>query len=646
MKHLEGLNESQKEAVLHTEGPLLVLAGAGAGKTRVITCRIVETVRRGTPPQEILAVTFTNKAAREMRERSLTLLGESGPTRFVYGEGPFISTFHSLGLHIIKDNAKLLGLPRAPSIFDRSDSMRTLKEAMKACDLSPQEIEPRRILHAISREKGEGRTLASYKSAVENDGFFPSIIARAWEKYEAILTEEKALDFDDLLLKATELLRHNKEVRESYGRRWTHMSVDEYQDVNRVQNELAELLLSPSKNICAVGDIDQNIYSWRGAELKNILSFEKRFGTEGGDARIIILEENYRSTRRILEAANEIIRKNKYRKEKNLYTRNAEGDKLSLYVAHDETDEAGFVARKAGELIEEGIPAREIAVLFRTNFQSRALEEAFLASGIPYQVLGVRFFERKEVKDILSFIRASLPESPLADIKRVINVPPRGLGKVSVLKILAGRESELSGAARKSVVEFRAILARIQESALSRKPSETVRLVLEASGLETLLKAGDSEDHERLENMRELVSLATRYDGFPPREGIEALLEDAALATDQDELKEDRDTVKLMTVHAAKGLEFSRVFITGLEEGLFPHQSDEGDSEEEKEEERRLFYVALTRAKRKVYMCYASLRTIFGSRNITVPSPFIMDIPEELLENESPERLSRVIYLD
>ncbi len=646
MKHLEGLNDSQREAVLHTEGPLLVLAGAGAGKTRVITCRIVECVRQGASPREILAVTFTNKAAKEMRERVFSLLEEAESSSTYSFEAPFVSTFHSLGLHIIKENAKKLELPRTPSIFDRGDSLRIIKEGMKGIGLSPQEIEPRRILNAISREKGEGRGLAAYQGAIENDGFFPSIIARVWKKYEDSLREEKALDFDDLLLRAVELLRGDVQVRQSYRERWRYVSVDEYQDVNRVQNELAELLLSPAKNICAVGDIDQNIYSWRGAELQNILSFDKRFGTSEGGARVILLEENYRSTQRILSAANEIIRKNKFRKEKNLYTKNAEGEKLSLYLAYDEVDESSFVTRRAAELIEGGVPARNIAVLFRTNFQSRALEEAFLASDLPYQVLGVRFFERREVKDLLSFIRAALNPEALADVRRIINMPPRGLGKVSVLKVLAGRESELSGAAKKSVAEFRSILARIAESARARKVSDTVKLALGASGLEAHFKEGDAEDEERLQNLRELVSLATRYDALPPEEGVEALLEDAALATDQDELKEDRDAVKLMTIHAAKGLEFSHVFITGLEEGLFPHASDEEERDEEKEEERRLFYVALTRARRKLFLSYASVRTIFGSRVINTPSPFILDIPEDLLENEIPERLGKTIYLD
>jgi len=644
VKHLEGLNDAQKEAVLCTEGPLLVLAGAGAGKTRVITHRILEIVRKGASPQSILAVTFTNKAAKEMRERTKLLLLESPELSFPVREYemPTVTTFHSLGLMVIKENCKLLGLSRTPAIFDRSDSMRAIKEAMKETNVSVEEIEPRALLSRISREKGNGVSLFEYRDAV---GQGQDVISRVWERYDAILRSEKAVDFDDLLLRSVRLLKDNFEVRLGYQRRYGYLLIDEYQDTNRVQNEMAELLTGEAVNICAVGDIDQNIYSWRGAELKNILSFDKRYK----GARVIMLEENYRSTQTILVAANDVIRKNHYRAEKNLFTKNGDGEKIALYGAYDETDEANFIARKAHELIGEGARPRDIAVLFRANFQSRALEEAFLNREIPYQVLGVKFFERKEIKDLLCLIRAGLEPDSTSDIKRIANVPPRGIGKVTLLSILAGRENELKGATKEKVQSFKNLLIRIGECARTRPPSEVVKFVLAQSGLEAHFKEGDSEDEERLQNCFELVSLAMRYDTMDPMLGVEKLLEDAALASDQDELKEDADAVRLMTVHASKGLEFPYVFISGMEEGLFPFERGVGQtgktSPEEGEEERRLFYVALTRAMKKVFLSYAYVRTMYGSKLMGAASSFIVDIPADLIEDEGPERI-RTIYLD
>ena len=641
MKHLEGLNPAQKEAVLHTQGPILVLAGAGAGKTRVITHRILEIVRSGISPRAILAVTFTNKAAKEMRERTITLLRESPELSFPIQQYdyPFVTTFHSLGLFIIKENAKLLGLPRTPAIYDRADSMRAIKEAMKESGISSEEFEPRALLSKISREKGNGTSVSSYISAV-GDG--QDTISRVWEKYEAVLRADKALDFDDLLLRAMMLLKDHLDIREAYQKRFTHILIDEYQDTNGVQNEIARLLVGPERNICAVGDIDQNIYSWRGAELKNILSFDKRY--EG--AKVVLLEENYRSTQTILTAANEVISKNKYRAEKNLFTKNGEGGPIAVYMAYDETDEAGFIARKAGELIEDGARPRDIAVLFRANFQSRALEESFINFGIEYQVLGTKFFERKEVRDLISFARASLVPDSGADLKRIANVPPRGIGKVTLLSMLAGRESELAQGAATKVGDFRRMIGRIGVEARAKPASAALAYALRESGLERSLKEGDAEDRERLQNCYELVSLATRYDEMEAPEGLEKLLEEAALATDQDEMKEDKDAVRLMTVHASKGLEFPYVFISGLEEGLFPYERDGQQSPEEAEEERRLFYVALTRAMKKVYLTYASMRTLYGSKMMGTASQFITDISEHLLATEGPERIGRTIYLD
>ncbi len=644
MTHLAGLNDAQKEAVLCTEGPLLVLAGAGAGKTRVITHRILEIVRRGIAPEQILAITFTNKAASEMRERTRTLLTEAGVAGHTAKELPFVSTFHSLGLTIIKENVKALGYKRTPAIYDRADSLRAVKEALKSASI--EDMEPRMVLSAISRNKGEGVTASDYADSAQTP--HERAIASMWLAYERALAQDGALDFDDLLLKAVTFLGAHPAVQAAYQAHWPYIHIDEYQDTNRIQARMAELLVGPAKNICAVGDIDQTIYGWRGAQIANILSFEKTF--PGG--KVVVLEENYRSTKNILAAANEVIAKNIYRREKNLFTKNRDGDVLSLYQAFDETDEGMFIARTVRELMQEGRAPRDVCILYRANFQSRAIEEALLNSAIPYQVLGTRFFERKEVKDALSLIRSAVYGTS-ADIARIANIPPRGIGKVTLLKMLGGFEGELTGATAEKVRIFRTLLTRIGEAAQTLQPSKLVQHAVAESGMERMYKEDKLEGAERLENVRELVSLASRFDNVEetPLTSLEKFLESAALASEADELKEDANAVRLMTVHAAKGLEFPYVFITGLEEGLFPYERSEDatsgrGSEEQKEEERRLMYVALTRAEDKVYLSFASYRTMFGSKNATIPSQFLSDIPQDLLHLEAPERLGRTIYLD
>ncbi len=639
-EHLKGLNDAQREAVLHTKGPLLVLAGAGAGKTRVITHRILQLVKEGAAPEEILAITFTNKAAGEMRTRVLDLLAKNNDINrpaYAASRPPFVSTFHSLGLSIIKENFRELGLKRRPSIYDRADSMRLVKEALKAMG-GEGEIEPRAALGTISRLKGEGVTAGQYAEKAQTSR--ERTVAAIWLAYERGLAKDSALDFDDLLVRAERFLRESEPARLAYQKRWKHVHIDEYQDTNKIQAKLAGHLVGEAHNICAVGDVDQTIYGWRGAEIANIMTFEKKFP----GSRTILLEQNYRSTKNILAAANDIITKNKYRPEKNLFTNNADGETLSLYQAYDESDEANFIARTITDLAAKGAQPQDFTVLYRANFQSRAIEEALLNADIAYQVIGTRFFERKEIKDVLAFIRAALVGSD-ADTARVANVPPRGIGKVTLLKILAGQEASLTGAVQSKVASFRDLLAKIKNAAEHLKPSELIRYVVVESGMDEMHKADKLEGAERLENIRELVSLASRYDALPADEALEALLESAALASDQDEIKEEGKAVRLMTVHASKGLEFPYVFITGLEEGLFPYER-EGEGEANQEEERRLMYVALTRAEKKVFLSYASYRTVFGSKNGTVPSQFLSDISNELVDWHSPVRLGKTIYLD
>jgi DNA helicase-2/ATP-dependent DNA helicase PcrA len=633
--HLATLNERQKEAVLHTEGPLLVLAGAGSGKTRVITHRIVHIIEEGTAPHNILAVTFTNKAAREMRERVHALIKTSvTASRAGMDSLPTVTTFHSLGVRLLREHHATLDLPKYFAIYDRSDSTRAIKRALETAGYSPKQFEPRRILGMISRAKGDATTRSDFSEAARS--YPEQVAAEVWEHYEAILKAEGALDFDDLLTRTLYLLQSYPVVRQVLQDRYRYIHVDEYQDTNHVQYEIVRCLAGETQNLCVVGDIDQNIYSWRGANIQNVLQFERHFP----GAHTVLLEENYRSTKTIIAASNDIIQKNQNRVEKTVFTNNQDGEPITLFAGMTGSDEAEYVAMTAKSLIADGARPGDIAVLFRTNFQSRALEEAFLNFSVPYQVLGTKFFERKEVKDVLSFLRLALNPGSTADLARVINVPPRGLGKVTLLKLIEGRRDEIKGVTAGKVEQFDTILMDIAEQARTKPLSETIAFIMKRTGLEQhLRKSGTEEDLARLENLRELVSLATRYDEEGPEEAVAALLEEAALQSDQDELKTDDedDAVRLMTVHAAKGLEFPYVFVTGLEEGLFPHERLD-EKGVDTEEERRLFYVALTRAQKKVFLTYAHLRTIFGSQRVNVPSSFLTDLDSAHLDNQAANR--------
>ncbi|MEK7088747.1 MAG: UvrD-helicase domain-containing protein [Patescibacteria group bacterium] len=702
--HLSGLNSKQIEAATHINGPLLIVAGAGAGKTKTITHRILNLIKNGVAPEKILAVTFTNKAAKEMQERINSaiknnfsgnpfsqVLGSPGPypgqtiqksiTKEIISR-PFVSTFHSLGVYIIKENARILGLTRHFTILDESDSTTLIKESLKELELDPKQYDPKKIKNIISKKKGKFTHLKDYEEIALSGGvgYLNKVVAQVWNLYEKKKTKENSLDFDDLLLKATKLLKENEQIRKIYQEKWEYIHIDEYQDTNEVQYLMSRLLSENNKNICVVGDADQNIYSWRGANLKNILNFEKDYP----NTKIVLLEENYRSTQNILEAANEVIKKNKYRPDKNLFTKNVIGEKIGFYEALDESDEADFVATKILEIMDKGVdvswrgvsqadgprgsaplasgdsdPAEtafsslsEIAVLYRANFQSRALEEAMLKYSIPYQVLGVKFFERKEIKDTLAYLRAALNPESLSDIKRIINFPTRGIGKVTLVKIFAGEKESLPIKVKIKIDNFYKILEEIKEKIETLKASDVVKFTVKKSGIETELMSGAEEDMEKLENIRELATLALKYDNLKDGLGIEKLLEDASLASDQDGImindkkKQNKNAVKLMTVHASKGLEFKYVFITGLEDGLFPHQRDgETKNAEDKEEERRLFYVALTRAKEKLFLSFANFRTIFGSRQINTPSEFISDIPSDIIEKDGEKGGIKTIYI-
>jgi DNA helicase-2/ATP-dependent DNA helicase PcrA len=728
-QHFFGLNNKQKEAAMHISGPLLIIAGAGAGKTKTITHRIVNLIKNGVAPERILAVTFTNKAAKEMRERIIAEIKKNSHEAGGQEKTPFVSTFHSLGVYIIKENARLLGLTKHFTILDEGDATSLIKEILKELGIDPKQYDPKKIKNIISREKGKFTHLSDY--AERERGTYGLMVTQVWGLYEKQKMKENSLDFDDLLLKATKLLKDNLEIRKIYQEKWEYIHIDEYQDTNEVQYLMSKMLAENNENICVVGDADQNIYSWRGANLKNILSFEKDYPS----TKIVLLEENYRSTQNILEAANVVIKKNKYRPDKNLFTKNKTGEKIGLYEALDESDESDFVATKILEILD-GSPAREIssdsprkfsaenflcpsspllprvpsrtflssadnavsflergvsqadeprgsaprargdsdpaetapaplseiAILYRANFQSRALEEAMLKYNIPYQVLGVKFFERREIKDTLAYLRAALNPDSLSDIKRIINFPARGIGKVTLAKIFAGQKENLPIKVKIKINNFYKILEEIKEKIESEKASKAIKFVVKRSGIETELSSGTEEDMERFENIKELATLALKYDNLENGLGVEKLLEDASLASDQDSLiisepastkgfgeakekKKGENSVKLMTVHASKGLEFKYVFVAGLEDGLFPNQRRNEEVDKDSEEERRLFYVAITRAKEKLFLSFANFRTIFGARNINAPSEFISDIPADLLEKEGEKDRIKTIYI-
>ena len=624
MQYLETLNPAQKEAVLHTKGPLLIVAGAGTGKTRTLTYRILHLIKGGVDPRSILAITFTNKAASEMKERVYELL--SGQE----GNVPTMATFHALGVRIIRQHHQVLGLGRYFAILDSADKKSLIKQVMKKLDIDPKQREPRKIGGAISRAKGDEKTHQTYEV---NKNPLTSVVKMIWPEYESLKKQEGSLDFDDLLLSSYELLRDNPAILKSYQDRWEYIHVDEYQDTNTIQYKMVKLLSEKHKNICAVGDGDQNIYSWRGADMRNILHFEKDFP----GAKVILMETNYRSTQNILQAAHNIISKNTERVDKKLVTDKDEGVKIVCYEAFSAPEEAKFVAGQAAQYIAEGdAKASDIAVLFRTNFQSRLLEEAFLKHSVPYQVLGTKFFERKEIKDLMSYMKLAFNQSSLADMKRVINQPKRGIGKVSVAKIFAGDTASLPAKAAENYQKFLTLLENIGEYAEIHAPSETVKYVIEQSGLGSLLSKGTEDDLERLENMKELVTYAKKYDDL--EDSYDKFFEEVALLSDQDSIgqkKGETDTVKLMTIHASKGLEFKYVFLVGMEQGLFPGQRDDAKNKYEEEEERRLCYVAVTRAKEGLHLSHAKLRTIYGQERINVPSEFIDDIGHALLENRS-----------
>ncbi len=616
---LDGLNESQKEAVLAELGPVLILAGPGSGKTKTLTHRIAYAIARGTPPAQILAVTFTNKAAGEMRERVAGLLGDS----VVRGTGPFIGTFHAFALSILREYAGRLGYLRHFTVYDEDDSRTLLKEVLHELSVNTRQFPLPMVGRTISSLKNELIAPARY-GAEAGSGPFPEMIVRVWTRYQERLRESHAMDFDDLLVHAVSLLAEHPAVAAAIRARFCRINVDEYQDTNHAQYELINLLAREHRNIAVVGDDAQAIYSFRGADFRNILNFEK----DWPDAKIIVLGENYRSTQVILDAAEGLIQHNVLKKEKRLVTRRGTGSLIAIAGLYDEREEAAFIAERIRSLADEGYRPRDIAILYRTNAQSRALEESFIRRRIPYTLVGgVRFYQRKEIKDIVSYLRVLVNPNDMVAIKRVINLPPRGIGKKALLEYLAGKRDD------EAVRQFDELVAELRGLGAELPAGLFVERLIERIGYPQHLEETEENAAERMENVRELAAVARQYDEFAPPEGIVRLLENAALMAESDEAAEERreEPVTLMTLHAAKGLEFPIVFIAGLEEGVLPH-ARAMDALTDLEEERRILYVGLTRAKDRVLLTFALRRAAFGGIAANPPSRFLSEIPEHLVE--------------
>jgi DNA helicase II / ATP-dependent DNA helicase PcrA len=647
---LSQLNDQQREAVLSTEGPLLILAGAGSGKTRVIAHRIAYLIaEKEVPYWNILAVTFTNKAADEMRQRVQRLLHTQERSTL-----PLVSTFHSLCVRILRQDVEKLNdkYTRRFTIYDQDDSIRLIKQCIRDLGFDEKYLAPRATQSAISSAKNHGEDPTSFAARAEYQDERRAAMAKVYEMYEARLHGNNALDFDDLLIKTVRLLRDVPEVREKYNNKFRYILVDEYQDTNALQFELIRLLTEKSKNIAVVGDEDQSIYKWRGADISNILNFEKHFP----NTKTIRLEQNYRSTQTILDVAGAVVKNNLERKGKSLWTSNPRGGRVGYYQALDAEAEARWVAKKIVEHRREEFDLRA-AVLYRTNSQSRVFEEAMRRAELPYNIIGgFSFYERMEVRDIIAYLKLALNPNDSIALGRVINSPPRGIGKTTIdelerrakdyelslwetIAIAIEQPGDLGPRAISALKNFRGIVNKLAKLAdtpdgTTREPvSDVVRAAIIETGYEAALKGERTDEAEgRLENLQELVNAAVDYD----EQGIEGLrefIDHSALVSDQDDYKRDAP-VTLMTVHAAKGLEFPLVFVVGLEDGLFPHSRSATDRAE-LEEERRLAYVAMTRAERYLYVTHAMRRRVYGEELASEPSQFLNEMPTDLLDDLS-----------
>lgn len=632
------LNPQQLQAIDHHEGPLLIIAGAGSGKTRVLTERLARIIEKGLArPEETLTVTFTNKAAAEIKERVMHRLREMG---IQTSSIPWMGTFHSIAVKILRREAHHLGLNNNFTIYDPDDQLSIVKQAFETLNISVKNNNPKAILGGISNAKNE--LLGPKEYAQFATGYYQETTAEVYQVYQKLLHENQALDFDDLLMYTVKLFQEVPEVAARYRNQFKYVMVDEYQDTNHAQYVLVKLMAEEHQNICVVGDDDQSIYSWRGANIRNILEFEQDF--QG--VTVIKLEQNYRSTQKILLAGNSIASGISKRKSKKLWTENDEGDNITLYEALDEKDEGYWLAEKISDMVEEGVSPEEIAVLYRMNAQSRVLEEVLLKAGVSYRIVGnVRFYDRREIKDMLAYLRLVYNPADSVSLMRIINVPSRKIGaktindikqkaaqsKMNNLEYLLSQQNLLAGGVRK----FTDIAADIIAYSHDRNITDLIGYILTRSGYQEMLDDGTEENQQRLENIKELISVASKYKELSPQASLQAFLEEVALVEAQaSEIGMEQERVTLMTVHSAKGLEFAQVFIVGMEEGLFPH-SRAFASTEDLDEERRLAYVAVTRAKNRLYISYTASRTIFGSRQPSIQSRFLNDIDPSIVDFNS-----------
>jgi DNA helicase-2/ATP-dependent DNA helicase PcrA len=644
---LDGLTEPQRRAVTHMAGPLLVVAGAGSGKTRVITRRVAYLASQGVPPQRLLAVTFTNKAAGEMRERIEALAGTGGA---------WMSTFHSLCASMLRFSAEQLGLPRSFSIYDRDDQLRAVREAMQRLEMAPTALKPAVALHKISAAKNQLLTPSAFAAQAER--YDDELAARVYTVYQKVLEENAALDFDDLLTVAADRLGRDAAFRERWQQRFDFVLIDEYQDTNRAQYLIARHLAARHRNLCATGDADQAIYGWRGADIRNILGFQKDYP----DAVVIKLEQNYRSTQVILDAASSLIARNVQRHERDLWTENPRGKPVTFHFADGTEAEAAFVVRAVRKRQAAGRRLRDFAVFYRTNAQSRAFEEALRRAPLPYCLVGaIEFYARQEIKDLLATLRVLVNERDELSLLRILNVPPRGLGDKTLERVRAHARqrgmpllaalaeapqvADLGARAQQAATAFSAVLQELR-AALQLPVAELCSRVLERTGYQEWLDK--PENKERRQNVQEFLNHAAQHDQEHPGAGLPSFLQEVALVSDVDNLDESADAVTLMTLHAAKGLEFPVVFLTGLEEGLLPHYNairpaeglGFGEDAAKVEEERRLCYVGMTRAKEELVLTAAAERTQFRADPERVPSRFLGELSSEVFDAESRETLA------
>lgn len=640
MLDIDSLNPQQRTAVETTDGPVLVLAGAGSGKTRVLTYRIAYILATGLAgPFNILAMTFTNKAAGEMKERIASLVSSHPEIeqKFSYKEGIFwIGTFHSICVKILKRYGDRVGLGRTFTIYDPSDQQTAIKRAMEKLNIPTKEFNPRTIHNYISSAKNDLIDHETY--SIHAQGYMQEVVSQVYPEYQAILKENNAVDFDDLIMLTIRLLREHSDVLETLQEQFKYILVDEYQDTNHAQYILVNMLADKYRNLCVVGDDDQSIYSFRGATIKNILNFEKDYS----DAAVIKLEQNYRSTKTILEAAYDVINKNKGRKDKKLWTDNSEGETITLYEAGNEREEASWITEQI-ERIDNTANLSNIAILYRTNAQSRNLEEALINVGIPYKIIGgTRFYERREIKDVLAYLRLLYNRQDSTSLERVINVPKRGIGTKTFLSLVGAAETMRQGPIEfllssyakphPKIETFSRLLQKLVHASESMRIIDLLNYILSETKYIESLQDGTLENESRIENIKELISVAAKFDALEPKEGLEAFLDEVSLLEGSAETaKESSEQVTLMTIHASKGLEFQYVFVVGMEENLFPH-SNSIYSEKEIEEERRLAYVAITRAKEKLYLTHARSRIYFGNIQTNPVSRFVEDISPDFVE--------------